>query len=151
MPDPTADLYQELLLDHYRQPRQRRPLAEDDADVTLHNPLCGDCVRLQLGAVDGTLADISFDGEGCAINIAAASIMSEHVRGMRSTDAAALAADVCAALTADNTAAPPITDDSLNALYQVRQYPMRLRCATLAWEALALALEASTRESPADP
>ena len=136
-------LYQEVLLDHYRRPRNFGALAHPTGRAEGHNPLCGDRVTIEVGVEGGRLAEIGFQGSGCAISIASASLMSEALRGATLEDVARLSERFRAALTTPG-GPPPTSEDlgKLEALVGVREFPMRVKCATLAWHALAAALEA---------
>ena len=151
------DLYQEIILDHNRHPRNFGALAQADRKVEGYNPLCGDRVTvfLKLGEGDGRIDDISFEGSGCAISTASASLMTEALKGRTVAEAEELFQKVHALLAGREPAAPHGTDASadphdpddpfgevgkLAALAGVRNYPMRVKCATLAWHALHSAL-----------
>jgi nitrogen fixation protein NifU and related proteins len=135
------ELYQELILDHYARPRHRGPLPGANREAEGYNPLCGDQVRLRLVVDDGVIRDIAFEGGGCAISTAAASVMAEAVLGKTVDDALALFDQMMPALT--GTADLPADADpsgKLAAFAGVRDYPMRVKCATLAWHTLHEAL-----------
>lgn len=130
--------YRQRILDHARAPHGRGPLSPCDAEETCHNPLCGDRVTLRV-RLDGTRVDEArFEARGCAISIASASILCNHVTGMTSDDARQLAASVVAAVRegADRSD----FDADLRALAEIHAARARRRCATLAWEALSKAL-----------
>lgn len=134
------DLYRELILDHARQPRHFGSLADATHGAAGINPLCGDKLQLhlKLGA-SGQIADIRFEGSGCAISVASASLMAEAVNGLHSEDALALFAAFNAQLTTDI----PASDNNLGklgAFQGVKEFPSRVKCATLAWHALRSAL-----------
>jgi nitrogen fixation NifU-like protein len=138
-------LYQEVLLDHYRKPRHFGELARPTGRAEGHNPLCGDRVTIEVGVDGDRLSEIGFRGSGCAISIASASLMSEAVSGLPLADVERLSERFRRALTA-GSAGRPAGDDrgdlgKLEALVGVREFPMRVKCATLAWHALAAALE----------
>lgn len=130
--------YQDILLDHFRNPRHQTK-TDAPPDCELRNPLCGDLVRLW-GRKEGEQIHVEFAAEGCAICMAAASIMCESVNGASPQVARALAQRVQAAF-ADGD---PVTDsDALAALCDVRNFPMRTRCATLPWSALETVAKAA--------
>ena len=150
------DLYQEIILDHNRRPRNFGAMPEADRKVEGYNPLCGDRVTvfLKLAEEQGgeRIADIAFEGSGCAISTASASLMTEALKGRTVAEAEALFQKVHALLAGRQPAAgnatpnPDDPDDpfgevgQLAALAGVRNYPMRVKCATLAWHALHSAL-----------
>ena len=139
---PLDDLYQELLLEHKRQPRNwgRLPRASRHADG--HNPLCGDTIALDVVIQGGVVSEIAFEGAGCAICIASASLMTQAVKGTAVTDAAHLVEAMHQMLT--NEGSSHDADDSylgkLVVLRGVRRFPSRIKCAALAWHALAQCL-----------
>ena len=132
------DLYQEVILDHNRRPRNFGVL-EDARRADGHNPLCGDRVTVYVRIDDDRVDDIAFTGSGCAISKASASLMTDAVRGMSSADVHALFAAFQDAVTGQRD----VDDDELGklaALVGVRDFPSRVKCATLAWHALEDAL-----------
>jgi nitrogen fixation NifU-like protein len=135
------ELYQEVILDHSRRPRAFGPLPTANRTADGVNPLCGDRLRLYLDVGDGCIRDVRFEGVGCAISKASASLMAEAVRGRPVADAEALFERVHRLLTSDE---PPPEDDEgvgkLVALAGVRRFPLRVKCATLPWHTLRAAL-----------
>ena len=134
------ELYQELILEHSRSPRNFGPLTNANRDAEGHNPLCGDQVHVfaTVGA-DGTIQDIHFEGQGCAISTAAASVMTELVKGKSEADARQLFELFHGAMTGTvDTAKLPA---KLQVFAGVKDYPMRVKCATLAWHTLQAALD----------
>ena len=144
------DLYREILLDHYRRPRNRGPLEAANASAEGSNPLCGDEITLELQLDDdGRIADVAFSGQGCSISQASSSLMTEHVKG-RSSDEATSAIDAFQALMVDGEQAEIDLGD-IEALAGVRKFPMRVKCASLAWKTLELALAQHGRDGDAPP
>ena len=134
------DLYREILLDHYRSPRNRGPLDGANARAEGSNPLCGDELALELrldgeGRIDG----VAFTGSGCSISQASSSLMTEYVKGRTAGEAIAGAESFRALMTGDGAAAAGLGD--IEALAGVRKFPVRVKCAALAWKTLELALE----------
>ena len=137
------DLYREVILDHNRRPRNFGELANADRVIEGVNPLCGDKMTLYVKLTDGTVTDISFKGTGCAISVASSSLMTERVKGTSVPATLELFDKVHDMLTG---AAEPSDDlDKLAALAGVREYPARVKCASLAWHALKAALAGSSR------
>ena len=134
----SADLYQELLVDHGKRPRNFGPLPEADRAAEGVNPLCGDELSVRLKLSSGRIARIAFQGEGCAIALASASLMTLAVGGRRPEEASRLAEEV-AALVAGGAADPDRLGE-LIALSGVARFPVRRKCALLAWRALEAAL-----------
>jgi nitrogen fixation protein NifU and related proteins len=140
------DLYRDVILDHNRQPRNFGALEPADASVEGFNPMCGDHLTLRLRLKDDTISDIRFEGQGCAISTASASLMTEAVKGKSRGEALELFDRVHQLLTDD--AAPPADElGKLAALSGVREYPARVKCASLCWHTLASALKAADLNS----
>ena len=137
-------LYQEVIVDHGRRPHNFGPLAEASHQAEGFNPLCGDRLTLRLKVIDGVIAEARFEGVGCAISTASASLMTEALRGLAVGDAEALFAAFHAMLTEDGRL-PPGGLGKLEVLAGVREFPTRIKCATLAWHALLAALHAEAR------
>ena len=134
------DLYQEVILDHNRQPRNFR-MVEGGRKAEGYNPLCGDRFTVYLRVESGRIADVGFQGSGCAISKASASLMTESVRGKSVDDVNALVDRFQQMITAPPES--PVTPlGKLTALAGVRQFPIRVKCASLAWHALQAAIEA---------
>jgi nitrogen fixation protein NifU and related proteins len=134
------DLYREVVLDHNRSPRNFGRLEPADAEAQGHNPLCGDRLHLTLRLQDGRLSDLRFEGQGCAISVASASLMSEAVKGRSRAEIAQLYDEVHAMLTG-RLAHPPAHLGKLAALAGVAEFPVRVKCASLCWHTLNAALE----------
>jgi nitrogen fixation protein NifU and related proteins len=134
------DLYQELILDHKRHPRNFRDMPDATRAVDGHNPLCGDQLRLFVKVADGRVEDVSFIGVGCAISMASASMLTEAVMGKTVQEAQRLFADVHDLLTRNPSGIDPAELGNLGALAGVHEYPMRVKCATLSWHTLDTAL-----------
>ena len=135
------DLYRELVLDHARNPRNFGKLDGPSHTAEGINPLCGDSLVLYLDVdADDRVRKASFEGTGCVISIASASLLTETIVGMRTADAARYVDVLRSRLSTDPPAAPVIDLGELQALEGVREYPSRVKCATLAWHALDAAL-----------
>lgn len=139
------ELYQEVIFDHNRQPRNHHAIADADHVAEGNNPLCGDQLTLYLRTRDGVVEDVGFVGHGCAISTASASLMTEAVKGRTVAEAEALFRDFHALLTdADPRPARSRRDfGKLEVLAGVREFPLRVKCATLAWHTLHNALAGS--------
>jgi nitrogen fixation NifU-like protein len=138
----TAGLYEGVVLEHARRPRNRGRLAHATHAAAADNPLCGDAVRVELQLGDGGILAAGFEGHACAIATASASLMTEHVRGKTVGEAHALVArmETLCAGPADVSEAAGRELGELAVFAGVRQYPARVRCGTLAWDALRRAL-----------
>ncbi|GBC98537.1 Zinc-dependent sulfurtransferase SufU [bacterium HR17] len=133
-------LYQEIILDHYKRPRNFGTLEAPDVAVEEENPFCGDRILLHLKA-DGTrIADIRFSGRGCAISQASASMMTERVKGMDLEDALRFAEEFRQMMRGEKPFPPEGALEDLDALRGVREFPVRIKCATLAWDLLQRSL-----------
>jgi nitrogen fixation NifU-like protein len=142
------ELYQDIILDHGRHPRNFRAIENPTHIANGHNPLCGDRVTVYLTLDGDSITDVSFQGRGCAISTAAASLMTEVLKGKTIAEARALFAQFHARVTGGD-AAPELPEpldeemDRLEPLTGVKAYPARVKCATLSWHALEAALKGS--------
>jgi nitrogen fixation NifU-like protein len=132
------ELYQATILDHHKKPRNFRVLSEANRRAEGYNPLCGDKVTVYLKVKDGVVKDISFQGSGCAISTASASMMTEALKGKALPQAEALFQTFHTLLTIE----PPkgVELGKLAAFSGVREFPVRVKCATLAWHTFQAAL-----------
>lgn len=128
-----SELYRQVIMDHYQNPRNQGQLT-DAVSVDLRNPSCGDEITLQMLIEDGVVKDVRFKGSGCSISMASASMMTEAVKGLTVDEALKLGEQFRAMIRGEE-----VTDDELGdleALQGVSQFPARVKCATLAWQAL---------------
>lgn len=135
----VAALYQELILDHYRRPRNRGKLESPDVALRKKNPLCGDVIDLQLQFDGDTVREVRFTGEGCAISQAAASMLTQRLKGKSTAEAAQILDRFTRMVHGEEGAADESLGD-LRALSGVSRLPVRHPCALLAWDALGDAL-----------
>lgn len=133
---PLNALYQELILQHYRQPKNRGTLEAPDVEVAMHNPVCGDEITLQLQVEGDTIRAARFSGQGCAISQASASMMAHLLEGKTLTEADAAAARFTEMMHGSEEAARDRSLGDLRALAGVSRFPVRVKCALLAWNAL---------------
>ena len=133
------DLYKEVILDHYKNPRNKRELPEAELSCSRNNPLCGDEITVYAHVADGAVADVAFVGQGCSISQSSASMLTEAVKGQPVPKALALAADFRGMMAGE---VDPSEDEfgDLVALKGVVKYPIRIKCAVLAWDVLQEAL-----------
>jgi nitrogen fixation NifU-like protein len=153
--DDLRDLYQEVILDHGRKPRNFRRLEDADRTARGDNPMCGDRMELFLKLTpEGAIEDVAFQGRGCAISMASASLMTETVKGKQPAEAQALGEQFrslamtgtcaeCGASLADEM-------ERLQPLSGVHEFPSRVKCATLAWHTLNAALDGSGKEATSE-
>jgi nitrogen fixation protein NifU and related proteins len=142
------DLYRDVILDHYRNPRHRRPLEHPDATAEGVNPLCGDEVTVELTFDGDRVSDVAVTGQGCSISQSSASMMSEVITGKTRAEIAEVAERFHQMMTSEDEAAAGLDPErpgavlgDLEALQGVRRYPVRIKCASLPWTTLEQALE----------
>ena len=145
------ELYQEIILDHGKNPRNLRKTDNFNKDAKGHNPLCGDKVHIYLKLDEKKkVEDISFEGEGCAISMASASIMTDLVKGKEEKDVKEIVNDFLEMIKEkDDIKTNLLKEDEktkLMCLSGVKQYPMRVKCATLSWHTLTSAIDRSQNE-----
>jgi nitrogen fixation NifU-like protein len=142
MSDELTDLYQQVILDHCRQPRNFHELEEATCTAQGHNPLCGDQLRLFLRLESGRIHDISFTGSGCCISKASASLLTETVKGRNVDEVRFLFERVHELVTTGHTAGEV---GKLAVFAGVHKFPARVKCAILAWHAVLAALQGQTQ------
>jgi nitrogen fixation NifU-like protein len=136
------DLYRDVIVDHNRSPRNFRALEPPRREADGHNPLCGDKLRVYLRMDGDTIREIAFEGSGCAISVASASLMTEALTGKTEAQAMELFDRMHALLTEDSPdEGDPIALGKLAALSGVREYPTRVKCASLCWHTMKSALK----------
>jgi nitrogen fixation NifU-like protein len=133
------DLYRRVIMDHYKNPRNRGTLDEQSVTVNLNNPTCGDRIQLQLQLEDGKVKLAKFTGEGCSISLSSASMMTEAVKGKTLDEALSLADKFSSFMKGE--AAEFEDYEDIEALSGVSKFPARIKCATLAWNALRKGIE----------
>ncbi len=134
------DMYRDVILDHYRAPRGKKPVDRSDIHSRGHNPSCGDELDLEVELDDGTLKKIHVDCKGCAISTASGSILAEVVQGRPLEEVKRIAGVVRKILKGEETEIPEDLGD-VDALQGVRQFPVRIKCALLAWVTLIEGIE----------
>lgn len=140
------DLYQEVIIDHNRSPRNFGKLEDATQVAEGYNPLCGDKLNLYLKTEDDVITDVSFDGSGCAISVASASLMTDSLKGMTTEEAEQLFQNFHNLIMEEQN---PDNDEmqklgKLAALAGVKEYPARVKCATLCWHTLNSAMQGDT-------
>lgn len=144
--DDLRTLYQEIILDHGKHPRNFRVVEHHTCKAQGNNPMCGDKVTVTAKVDGGKIADIAFEGKGCAISIASASMMTDALKDQPPETARKLAdavRDICTGKSAAPEMEPHL--EKLAALAGVRQFPVRVKCATLPWHALLSCLDGATQ------
>lgn len=129
-------LYRQVIMDHYKNPKNRGFIESDSLTVEMNNPTCGDRIELQLQLEDGIVKDVRFEGEGCSISMSSASMMTQAIKGKKVDEALAMSE-----LFSDMMLGKEINPDGfelgdIQALQGVSKFPARIKCATLAWKAL---------------
>ncbi len=133
---PLHQLYQEVILDHYRRPRNKGAIDDPTHAITMNNPLCGDVIELLLRVRGGRIEEAAFEGKGCSISQASASMLTERVRGRTPAEALEIASTFTRMLHGDAAAADAESLGDLRALAGVAKFPVRVKCALLAWNCL---------------
>ena len=139
-------LYQQLILEHYRNPKNKAELPDKTVEIHMANPVCGDEIRLQLRIEDDRIAEAKFVGQGCSISQAAVSMMTAKLEGSSLDDADALAKRFTDMMHGDAEAARDRSLGDLRALAGVSKFPVRIKCALLGFDALQEALKGSGSE-----
>ncbi|AIQ12147.1 Fe-S cluster assembly sulfur transfer protein SufU [Paenibacillus durus] len=137
------DLYRRVIMDHYKNPRNRGLFEDDAMKVELNNPTCGDRITLQLKVEDGIVKEARYVGEGCSISMSSASMMTEVVKGKTVEKALDLASRFSALMKGEDVTFDDYED--LEALSGVNKFPARIKCATLAWNALRKGIDEEER------
>jgi len=141
--DSLRELYQDVILDHHKRPRNRREMPEASAKASGHNPLCGDRVSVFVKMAGERIDDVSFVGSGCAISQASASMMTDCLKGRTRAEAEQVASAFQRLVTDEHATLPQGDDlvEKLEVFAGVRDFPSRVKCASLAWHALRAALD----------
>jgi nitrogen fixation NifU-like protein len=142
-----SSLYQQLILEHYRNPRNKAELDEKTVEIHMANPVCGDEIRLQLRIEGDHIAEAKFVGQGCSISQASISMMTAKLQGASLSDADALAERFTALMHGDADAAKDKSLGDLRALEGVSKFPVRIKCALIGFDALQEALKKSAEEA----
>lgn len=138
---PMKDLYQQVILDHYRNPRNRGELPEKTVEIHMRNPTCGDDIKLQLQVEGDRIADVKFLGEGCSISQASVSMMTGMLKDKPLDEAMQLASRFTAMMHGDEEAARDSQLGNLRTLQGVSRFPVRIKCALLGFDALQEAVK----------
>lgn len=128
-------LYRQVIMDHYKNPRNKGVLEEGSLTVNMNNPTCGDRIQLTMKVDDGTVADAKFEGEGCSISMSSASMMTQVIKGKTVEDAMKLT-EIFSDMIQGKEYDDQMDLGDIEALQGVSKFPARIKCATLAWKAL---------------
>lgn len=148
IPEPQLDeLYQEIIIDHYRDPRHKGPMKDAMVSCQQDNPFCGDEITVELRIEDGVVSDLMFDGQGCSISQASASMMTEELLGKPADEALAFASRFRELMQGKGEDGEWETLGDLEALKGVTKFAVRVKCATLAWSTFAEAVSQAQTNS----
>ncbi|NMO95529.1 Fe-S cluster assembly sulfur transfer protein SufU [Paenibacillus lemnae] len=139
------DLYRRVIMDHYKNPRNRGKFEDGTVTIDLNNPTCGDRISLQLKVEDGIVKDAKYTGEGCSISMSSASMMTEAIKGRNLQEAEELASRFSSLMKGEAVEFEEYED--IEALSGVNKFPARIKCATLAWNALRKGIEGTEEKS----
>ncbi|WP_427108567.1 Fe-S cluster assembly sulfur transfer protein SufU [Lysinibacillus xylanilyticus] len=128
-------LYRSVIMDHYKNPRNKGSIEEDAVTIDMNNPTCGDRIHLTLKVTDGIVEDAKFDGEGCSISMSSASMMTQIIKGKKVEEALELA-EIFSKMMLGEEYSEKYDLEDVEALQGVSQFPARIKCATLAWKAM---------------
>ena len=129
-------LYRSVIMDHYKNPRNKGALEENSVTIDMNNPTCGDRIHLTLKLNDGVVEDAKFDGEGCSISMSSASMMTQIVKGKKLDEALELAEIFSKMMLGEDFDDEKYDLGDVEALQGVAKFPARIKCATLAWKAM---------------
>ena len=129
-------LYRQVIMDHYKNPRNKGSLEDGSLVIDMNNPTCGDRIHLTLKVEDGMVTDAKFDGEGCSISMCSASMMTQIIKGKSSEDALKLAGIFSDMIQGKDYDEGDLDLGDIEALQGVSKFPARIKCATLAWKAM---------------
>ncbi|MFC0187614.1 Fe-S cluster assembly sulfur transfer protein SufU [Fictibacillus aquaticus] len=129
-------LYRQVIMDHYKNPRNKGEITDGSVTINMNNPTCGDRIQLHLKVEDGKIEQAKFDGEGCSISLASASMMTQAVKGLSVEDATKLATIFYQMMLGNEYDAENFDLGDIEALQGVSKFPARIKCATLAWKAM---------------
>lgn len=130
------DLYRRVIMDHYQRPRNRGKLDDGSVSIELNNPTCGDRISLQMNVENDMIKDAKFQGEGCSISLASASMMTESVKGLTVDQSLHLVDLFSRMMQGEEIDTEEFPIEDIEALTGVAKFPARIKCATLAWKAL---------------
>ncbi|MFD2211785.1 Fe-S cluster assembly sulfur transfer protein SufU [Virgibacillus halophilus] len=130
-------LYRQVIMDHYKNPKNKGELEGDALTIDMNNPTCGDRIQLQLQIEDGMVKDAKFTGEGCSISMSSASMMTQAIKGKKVSEALQMSSSFSNMMLGEDEE----FEDDIQALQGVSKFPARIKCATLAWKAMEKAVK----------
>ncbi|MDX8044726.1 SUF system NifU family Fe-S cluster assembly protein [Gracilibacillus sp. S3-1-1] len=138
--DNLDTLYRQVIMDHYKNPRNRGGLDDDSITINMNNPTCGDRIELHLQIEDGKVKDAKFEGEGCSISMSSASMMTQAIKGKDMDDALQMSHIFSQMMLGEDVEEVDFDLGDIEALQGVSKFPARIKCATLAWKAMEKAV-----------
>jgi nitrogen fixation protein NifU and related proteins len=135
------NLYRQVIMDHYKNPRNKGVLEEGSLTVNMNNPTCGDRIQLTMKVEDGVVTDSKFEGEGCSISMSSASMMTQAIKGRNVEDALKLSKIFSDIMQGNDYDEDELDLGDIEALQGVAKFPARIKCATLAWKAMEKGLK----------
>ncbi|WP_087972674.1 Fe-S cluster assembly sulfur transfer protein SufU [Oceanobacillus rekensis] len=129
-------LYRQVIMDHYKNPKNRGNIDGDAMTIDMNNPTCGDRIQLQMQVEDGIVKDAKFDGEGCSISMSSASMMTQAIKGKKVEDAVKMSHAFSDMMLGKDIDTEEFDLEDIEALQGVSKFPARIKCATLAWKAM---------------
>jgi nitrogen fixation NifU-like protein len=139
-------LYRQVIMDHYKNPRNKGVLEDDSLTINMNNPTCGDRIQLTLKLEDGKVADAKFEGEGCSISMSSASMMTQAIKGKNIEEALKLSKVFSDMMLGKEYDEDDLDLGDIEALQGVSQFPARIKCATLAWKAMEKGVSTEKKE-----
>ncbi|SDC45630.1 nitrogen fixation protein NifU [Pelagirhabdus alkalitolerans] len=134
-------LYRQVIMDHYKNPRNRGSLSNDSITLEMNNPTCGDRIEVHLIVEEGFVKDVAFEGEGCSISLASASMMTQAIKGHSVEDALSMSRYFSDMMLGQDLDEMDLELGDIEALQGVAKFPARIKCATLAWKAMEKAVK----------
>ncbi|MCM3167228.1 MULTISPECIES: Fe-S cluster assembly sulfur transfer protein SufU [Peribacillus] len=138
--DNLDTLYRQVIMDHYKKPRNKGMLEDGSMTIDMNNPTCGDRIRLTMKIEDGKVSDVKFDGDGCSISMSSASMMTQAIKG-KDVDAALAMSETFSLMIQGKEYDDEMDLGDIEALQGVSKFPARIKCATLAWKAMEKGLK----------
>ncbi|GAB2544292.1 Fe-S cluster assembly sulfur transfer protein SufU [Gracilibacillus alcaliphilus] len=144
--DNLDTLYRQVIMNHYKNPRNRGTLTEESVTIDMNNPTCGDRIELHLQIENGIVKDAKFEGEGCSISMSSASMMTQAIKGKKKDEAIYMSSIFSKMMLGEDVEDVEIDLGDIEALQGVSKFPARIKCATLAWKAMEKAVAADEEE-----
>ncbi|UOQ85299.1 Fe-S cluster assembly sulfur transfer protein SufU [Gracilibacillus salinarum] len=144
--DNLDTLYRQVIMDHYKNPRNRGTLEQESVTIDMNNPTCGDRIELHLQIENDIVTDAKFEGEGCSISMSSASMMTQAIKGKKKEDALQMSSIFSKMMLGEDVEEVDFDLGDIAALQGVTKFPARIKCATLAWKAMEKAVDADEQQ-----